>query len=397
MKTEEKVLQVAIEDIIPNRFQPRLAFDEEGLKELSESIKEHGIIQPLVLRRLGDKFEIIAGERRYKAATMAGLRKVPAIISDLNDNESAEVALVENIQRRNLTPIEEAKSYKSLLDRGYLTQESLAEKMGVSQSSIANKLRLLNLAPEVQDALLEEKISERHARSLLALPKEEQGAWLKKIISKRMTVRQLDMAIKSEKGEESTPLENVSEQTNLNEVISVNNNIEVNNEVQNNIEATNVNPEPVSATNKFFNFLEENPTDMSMNNPFGANTVESVNTNDIDVLDSDDEITPVANNIQEVATPNVIQEAPITNISPNNSILEVKNETPVFNPMDTVNILDPNYLNNLKQQNHLDLGSAINEVRAFVDSMNQKGFNVKLDEIPLDGSYQMTLNISENK
>ena len=201
MNTEQKVLQVAIEDIIPNRFQPRLAFDEEGLKELSESIKQHGIIQPLVLRRLGNKYEIIAGERRFKAATMAGLRQVPAIISDIDDNKSAEIALVENIQRRNLTPIEEAKSYKNLLDRGYMTQEQLAEKMGVSQSSIANKLRLLNLAPEVQDALLQEKISERHARSLLALPKEEQAEWLKKIISKRLTVRQLDLEIKKAKGE----------------------------------------------------------------------------------------------------------------------------------------------------------------------------------------------------
>ena len=118
MNTEQKVLQVAIEDIIPNRFQPRLAFDEEGLKELSESIKQHGIIQPLVLRRLGNKYEIIAGERRFKAATMAGLKQVPAIISDIDDNKSAEIALVENIQRRNLTPIEEAKSYKNLLDRG---------------------------------------------------------------------------------------------------------------------------------------------------------------------------------------------------------------------------------------------------------------------------------------
>ena len=201
MNTEEKIIQVPIEDIIPNRFQPRLAFDEEGLKELSESIKQHGIIQPLVLRRLGDKYEIIAGERRYKASIMAGLRTVPAVISNIDDNQSAEIALVENIQRRNLTPIEEAKSYKNLLDRGYMTQEQLAEKMGVSQSSIANKLRLLNLAPEVQDALLQEKISERHARSLLSLPKEEQAEWLKKIINKRLTVRQLDLEIKKQKGE----------------------------------------------------------------------------------------------------------------------------------------------------------------------------------------------------
>ena len=133
MNMEKDIQMVPVEDIIPNRFQPRLSFDDAGLKELSESIKQHGIIQPLVLRRHGDKFEIIAGERRYKAATIAGLDQVPAIISNIDDNQSAEVALVENIQRRNLTAIEEAKSYRSLLDRGYLTQEQLAEKMGVSQ------------------------------------------------------------------------------------------------------------------------------------------------------------------------------------------------------------------------------------------------------------------------
>ena len=123
MNMEEKILQIPIEDIIPNRFQPRLTFDDKALQELSSSIKQHGIIQPLVLRKLGDKYEIIAGERRYKAAQMAGLTTVPAVISNIDDDKSAEVALIENIQRKNLTAIEEAKSYKNLLDRGYLTQE----------------------------------------------------------------------------------------------------------------------------------------------------------------------------------------------------------------------------------------------------------------------------------
>ena len=197
MNMEEKILQIPIEDIIPNRFQPRLTFDDKALQELSSSIKQHGIIQPLVLRKLGDKYEIIAGERRYKAAQMAGLTTVPAVISNIDDDKSAEVALIENIQRKNLTAIEEAKSYKNLLDRGYLTQEQLAEKLGVSQSTIANKLRLLNLDEEVQDALLNEKISERHARALLTLPtKEDQIKWLNKILTDRLTVRQLDIELK---------------------------------------------------------------------------------------------------------------------------------------------------------------------------------------------------------
>ena len=172
---EKEIVEVALDDIIPNRFQPRLSFDENGLNELAESIRQHGIIQPLVLRKVADKYEIIAGERRYKAAYIAGLTKVPAVIINLNDNESAEVAIVENIQRRNLSPIEEAKSYKKLLDRGYLTQDQLAGRMGKTQATISNKLRLLNLDEKVQDALLNNKISERHARSLLRVEdKEEQ-------------------------------------------------------------------------------------------------------------------------------------------------------------------------------------------------------------------------------
>ena len=187
---EREIIEVSLDDIIPNRFQPRLSFDEQGLNELAESIRQHGIIQPLVLRKIGDKYEIIAGERRYKASYIAGLTKVPAVIIDLNDNESAEVAIVENIQRKDLSPIEEAKSYKKLLDRGYLTQDQLASRMGKNQSTVSNKLRLLNLDEKVQDALLNNKISERHARSLLKLDnKEEQKEVLDEIIEKRLNVR----------------------------------------------------------------------------------------------------------------------------------------------------------------------------------------------------------------
>ena len=200
MNLEQTVLQVHIEDIIPNRFQPRLNFDEQGLQELAASIKEHGIIQPLVLRKLGEKYEIIAGERRFKAAQIAGLTTVPAVIANIDDNQSAEVALVENVQRRDLTAIEEARSYKNLLDKGYLTQDQLAKRMGLSQPAVANKLRLLNLDEEVQQALLEEKISERHARTLLSLPLEEQRDWLHRIINERLTVRQLDLELKKAKG-----------------------------------------------------------------------------------------------------------------------------------------------------------------------------------------------------
>ena len=210
---EKNVKLISIEEIVPNRFQPRQIFGEKELNELADSIKEHGIIQPLIVRPLGDKYEIIAGERRYKASYIAGLTKVPAIIIDLNDNESAEVAIVENIQRKNLSPIEEAKSYKKLLDRGYLTQDELASRMGKTQGSISNKLRLLNLSKDVQDALLNNQISERHARSLLKLTNEdEQVEILNRIMNERLNVRETENLINSYiNNEEYIPVSNITE------------------------------------------------------------------------------------------------------------------------------------------------------------------------------------------
>lgn len=196
MKMEAQIRLINIDSIIPNRFQPRLQFDQEALNELANSIKEHGIIQPLVLRRAGDKFEIIAGERRFKAAGLAGLTSVPAIIAELDDNESAEVAIIENTHRRNLSAIEEAKSYKKLLDRNYVTQEQLAQRLGTSQSNVANKIRLLSLDEAVQDAVLKDKISERHARSLLRITdKNKQVELLNKVIVEKWPVRKLDTEI----------------------------------------------------------------------------------------------------------------------------------------------------------------------------------------------------------
>ena len=155
-----KIVELNLNDILPNRFQPRIKFKEEAIIELSESIKEHGVLQPILVRPIGDRYEIVAGERRYKGAVLAGLSTIPAIVIDSNDKDSAEIALIENVQRQDLNPIEEAISYKKILDMGYLTQEQLASKLGMSQSAIANKKRLLNLTDEVQEALLEEQISE---------------------------------------------------------------------------------------------------------------------------------------------------------------------------------------------------------------------------------------------
>ena len=385
MNTDQKVIQVPIEDIIPNRFQPRLAFDEEGLKELSESIKQHGIIQPLVLRRLGDKYEIIAGERRYKASTMAGLRTVPAIISDIDDNKSAEIALVENIQRRNLTAIEEAKSYKNLLDRGYMTQEQLAKKMGVSQSTIANKLRLLNLVPEVQDALLQNKIGERHARSLLALPKEEQAEWLKKIISNRWNVKDLDAAIKKAKGtNDDIPV--VNKTPDINTIMNNSQDIKIDTNNKE-IELPNNNPAPTS--NKFFNFLEDEA--VNINTAINNDTKPVVQPSSIEVLDDfstpkeEDTIMPFFFDKQD-------------NNKNVNQIEEIKNapEEEIVDPMDSVIKLDPNYSSIVKEEKGLDLKTAIGEIRNLVSSLEERGFKISLDELDLAGNYQMTINIKNN-
>ncbi len=199
-----KLAVINIDDIFPNRFQPRLKFDEEKLSELSDSIRKYGVIQPIVVRPVNGKYEIIAGERRYKASVMAGRSTIPAVIVNLSDRDSEEIALLENIQRQQLSPIEEAVSYKRILDMGYITQDELAKKLGKAQSTIANKVRLLNLDDEVQEALLENKISERHARSLLRLSdKADQVMMLHRIINERLTVKMTDNEIAKLKEEKN--------------------------------------------------------------------------------------------------------------------------------------------------------------------------------------------------
>ena len=200
MDTENKdeVVQLYLDDIIPNRFQPREVFDERALKELAVSIREHGVIQPIIVRSVNGKYEIIAGERRYKASALAGLTKIPAIIRDLDDKESSKVALLENLQRKNLNPIEEARTYHKILEIDEMTQEALAKTMGKSQSAVANKIRLLTLPEDIQEALLKEEISERHARALLNVSDTEiQKKLLDKIITTKMSVRALEEEIRT--------------------------------------------------------------------------------------------------------------------------------------------------------------------------------------------------------
>ncbi|HET7627710.1 MAG TPA: nucleoid occlusion protein [Bacillales bacterium] len=192
----EQVHEIPVNRIVPNRFQPRTVFNDEKIDELSQTIQSHGMIQPIVLRKWEDKYEIIAGERRWRAVTKLGWKLVPAIIKDYDDSKTASVALIENLQREELTSIEEAMAYARLIDIHGLTQESLAQRLGKGQSTIANKLRLLKLPGVVQQALLEREISERHARALISVKNhEQQEKLLHEVIDKQWNVKQLEERI----------------------------------------------------------------------------------------------------------------------------------------------------------------------------------------------------------
>ena len=368
-KIENTILQLPIEDIIPNRFQPRLAFDDASLQDLASSIKQHGIIQPLVLRRKNDKYEIIAGERRYKAAKLAGLASVPAIISNLDDNASAEVAIVENIQRKDLTAIEEAKSYQALLDKGYMTQEELARKMGLSQSAISNKLRLLTLDESVQNAILEGKISERHARTLLKISNHEtQKILLNKIINERLTVKQLEDEIKnienSEVNMEQEEVPIINNMPNISNV--VNNAIDINSlnkpgqieqlTIDDKKEQKVVTPDtffsnPEKMPNKFFNFLEDSAANMNT-----------------------EEITPI-----------------VTSKTP-----EVKAQENLINNTENIEMLDdffiPETNSNIPVQNEY-LDTVIKTVRGLNFDSNK----VSMEEMNLPTEYIITIKIKKDK
>ena len=187
-----------IVDVEPNREQPRKDFDDEKLEELASSIKEHGVIQPILVSHSENGFySIIAGERRWRAAKKAGIKTIPAIIKDFDNLKIQEVALIENLQRENLNPVEEALGYKKLMEDFLLTQEQISSKMGKSRSSVANSLRLLNLAPDVLDALKNNKISFGHAKVILSLDdKTKQSELAKKIIDGDLSVRATEQLLK---------------------------------------------------------------------------------------------------------------------------------------------------------------------------------------------------------
>ena len=198
----------------PNREQPRKKFDEDSIIELSESIKQHGVITPLLVLQKDNYYEIIAGERRWRAAKLAGLKEVPVIIKDLTDQEVVEISLIENIQRENLNPIEEAMAYKKLLNEYNLKQDEIAERVGKSRTAVTNAIRLLKLSDEVQQMIIDEMISTGHARALLTIEnKEFQYQLAQKIFDEKLSVREVEKLIKDIKNpKKEKPKTTINEQ-----------------------------------------------------------------------------------------------------------------------------------------------------------------------------------------
>ena len=195
------IREISVNDIAPNRKQPRQNFDTEKMEQLAESIAKHGIVQPIAVRKIDEGYEIVAGERRWRAARMAGLKTVPAIVMDLDERQVMEIALVENLQREDLNPIEEAEAYKTLMDEFGLTQEEISSAVGKSRPAITNTLRLLSLCPEVQRLVKENLLSAGHARALVVLGEKQQKEAAEKILKEQLNVRETEKLVSKLAGE----------------------------------------------------------------------------------------------------------------------------------------------------------------------------------------------------
>lgn len=448
MNLEKEIFDIALTDIMPNRFQPREIFDDDSLLELAESIKQHGVIQPIIVRKIGDKYELIAGERRYRASAIAGKETIPALVRDIDDKEAAKIALLENLQRKDLTPIEEAKTYQTILKLDNITQDELAQNLGKSQSAIANKLRLLNLDEEVQTALLNSQISERHARSLLSVDNETQKQLLNKVLNERLTVRQLDEEImkitgkmpESEEQEQNvffnhnidssisdipsemqnnvkneTPINTINPDNNLNENNIYNEpintpytstNINTNIEEQPNNNLNNVNNIPENYNEQVIkspvNIIESN-NKPQMNIPI-EQTEQNLVNNQVESQNNSQNFEPEIpqqpnqiNNIEPVYTENIFdklrvkQDTVEKQINTENIISENNLQTP-----NTTTIINSEVNNNETNYNNIyDLRFAINNFRQAVQNTEKFGFKVKSEEIDEPNSYKIIIEIDK--
>ena len=196
MQNDLRIETIAVEKIVANPYQPRRVFSEDGLLELAESISEHGLMQPITVRVVGEAYELIAGERRLRASQIAGIENIPAVIAEVTEEKSAVLALIENLQRENLNFLEESKAYYKVMKDYNYTQQELARTLGKNQSTIANKLRVLKLSEKIQNQLIENRLTERHARALLKLPNEEyQLIALKKVIKQELNVKRTEQIV----------------------------------------------------------------------------------------------------------------------------------------------------------------------------------------------------------
>lgn len=437
-ETKDEVVYLYLDDIIPNRFQPREIFDERALRELALSIKEHGVIQPIIVRRVNGKYEIIAGERRYKASALAGMTKIPAIIRDLDDKESSKVALLENLQRKNLNPIEEARTYQKILEIDQMTQEELAKTMGKSQSAVANKLRLLSLPDEIQDALLKEQISERHARTLLNIPNQkEQKDMLKKVIANKMTVRALEEEIAK-----TYPSKQEQNDINVQTVRTTMENTAP-------ISPTTVIPEdpsnygkvtiaPITETQnnndqKFINYgeIDKEAVEEPKNSYYNKVEVQPVNVSEIkenamDINPNKNEPTADLDNLLNIQNPSGTIKSQPENISSNQQFLtpaeaivktdatsqdesikdyfqipNIKATDIPFNmpasPAADKSASILNIPNPVSQQTNskYDMEQSINKIRELVKDLEAHGIKVTFDEMNFDTTYQVIIKIDK--
>ncbi len=430
-ETRDEVVYLYLDDIIPNRFQPREVFDEKALKELAISIKEHGVIQPIIVRSVNGKYEIIAGERRYKASALAGMTKIPAIIRNLDDKESSKVALLENLQRKNLNPIEEARTYQKILEIDQMTQEELAKTMGKSQSAVANKIRLLSLSEEVQDSLLKEQISERHARALLNVSDSKmQKEMLKKVINNKMTVRALEEEIsKMNQGTTKENIQSVKTDIGNNTASSLTSSSQTNQPSY----GINQAPTPIDNTNnnqqKFINYgeIDKEAVEEPKNSYYNQVAVKPVNANEIkqnaiDITPPSSE--PVADldnllNIQGPTAGNTIRkEKKEQYLTPAEAIVKSDEENKEesikdYFKMPNIKASDfPQAINNnmpaaaaqssiinipnaVQNSQNYTLEQVMNKIRETVKDIESHGNKITFDEMNFETAYQVIIKIDK--
>ena len=440
-ESNKEILQLNLDDIIPNRFQPREVFDEQELKELALSIKEHGVIQPIIVRSVNGKYEIIAGERRYKASALAGKTTIPAIVNNLDDKEASKVALLENLQRKNLNPIEEARTFQKILELDEMTQEELAKTMGKSQSAVANKLRLLQLPDPIQDAILKKQIPEHHARLLLKVedPKKQKELF-KQIVTEKLSVKEVDRRIK-EMYPDSKEKEDVSNiNTYLNNApLNPTMTIETPNNNYGKIKILDDEEDDDSSdgTPKFLNYGDVKKDDdevvkdvvggqnfLQPTMPVDINKIRD-NATDINTPDNDSNGSSLDNflniNSGKPTIPSIENNEFGNNskfLTPAEAIVKTSEEDNIsdnkiedyFKSNDLMGINLPNEINtnnkadtsikdvvaSMKQEEHdMTITEAKNEIREVVEKLKLKGIKISCDEMDFEKTTQFMIKIDK--